>query len=137
MHLNIHLKLFIITVGIFTLSGCASTNYGAIIDSSEIPIERQRSRLADIGQVTIYKQKDGYLIRGKVTRNAYIRGHISGHLDIEFLNEKNKVIFKTSTGYQHSGTRFNSETFSLKVDETIEKGSRLRITHVESTRHED
>jgi len=137
MQLNIRLKLFIITIGIFTLSGCASTDYGTVIDSSEITIERQRSRIANIGQVTIYKQKEGYLIRGKVTRNAYVRGHISGHLDIELLNAKNKVIFKTSTIYQHVGIRFNHGTFSLKLDKAIEKGSRLLITHVESTRHND
>ncbi len=81
MLINKNIQQFIISVGIILLSGCATVDDGKKIDENIVKIERQNSRIAGIGQVTVYQQKEGYLIRGKVTRNAYIRGHISGHLD--------------------------------------------------------
>lgn len=137
MLLNIKLKSFIITAGIIYLSGCAAINYGKVVDESIVTIERQRSRIADVGQVTIYQQKEGYLVKGKVTRNSYVRGHILGHLDFELLNPKGEVTFKATTGYRHSGIRFSSEDFSLKIDKPINKGSLLRITHVEYASHKN
>jgi len=32
-------------------------------------------------------------------------------------------MFEPSTRYQHAGIRFNNETFYLKLDKVIEKGS--------------
>ncbi len=135
MLINKNIQQFIISVGIILLSGCATVDDGKKIDENIVKIERQNSRIAGIGQVTVYQQKEGYLIRGKVTRNAYIRGHISGHLDIQLFNPKGKVVFKTSARYQHKGLRFNNESFSIVLKHTIKKGSRLRITHIEASSH--
>lgn len=129
--------LFILATGMMTLSGCASVNYGTVINKNIVTIDRQHSRTADIGQVTIYKQKKGYLVKGKVRRNIFARGHILGHIDLELINANNKVIFKDNIGYQHHGIRFNHEDFSFIINKNIEKGSRLRITHIESASHKE
>ena len=123
------LKSFVITVGIITLSGCATTNFGTPLDHDAIKIEKHQSRIATIGQVKVYKQKDGILIRGKIRRNSYSRGHISGHIDIQLIDAKGNALHSDSTGYTHSGIRFSSEKFSVKLKQKIEKGYLLRITH--------
>lgn len=129
------IKLVINLIGFMVLFGCTTTKYGATLDSSTVKIETIRSRIADIRQVTVYQQKEGYLVRGNVTRNSYIRGHISGHVDFELLNSKGETTFKATKGYRHKGLRFKSEDFSLKIDKPINKGSVLRIAHIESRRH--
>lgn len=130
-------KLVINLIGFMVLFGCATTEYGTALDSNTVKIETIRSRIADIGQVTVYQQKEGYLVLGNVTRNSYVRGHISGHVDFELLNSKGETTFKATKGYRHKGLRFRSEDFSLKIDKPINKGSVLRITHIESTRHKE
>lgn len=131
-----YIKALIILTGITTLSGCATTNYGTPVDNNLVTIETHRSRVADIGQVNVYKQTDGYLIRGKVRRNSYSRGRISGHVDIELVNSKGTVIHSDSTSYTHSAARFSSKDFSLKINQPIEQGSLLRITHKEPIHHD-
>lgn len=130
-----HLKYITFLMVVAGLSGCATIDYGTKLDSSTIEIETHRSRIADIGQVTVYQQKEKYLIMGKVIRNIQGRSHIKGHVDVELLNAQGKVVYETTTRYQHSGLRFNKEKFYLTIEKPIEKGSRLRITHTESTTH--
>ena len=123
---------------VFTLLvGCATTQKGVALDSNTVKIETQRSRIADVRQVVVYKQDEGFLITGKVIRGSKVRGHISGHVDFELINAKGKTVFKKNSGYQHSGLRFTSEKFSVKVSEAISKGSVLLITHVEATQHKE
>jgi len=126
-----------ILIGIFSgltlLTGCATTDYGTPMSNNDIAIETQGSRIASISQVKMYKQKDGYLIRGKVIRSTHGRSHIRGHIDIELLNSKGEIVFKDTTGYRHSNIRFRSEYFSLKMSQKLDKGIRLRILHRESS----
>jgi hypothetical protein len=119
------------------LVGCATTQIGVALDSNTVKIETQRSRIADVRQVVVYKQDKGFLITGKVVRGSNVRGHIDGHVDFELINAKGRTVFKKNSGYQHSGLRFASEKFSVKVDEAIDKGSILRVTHIEKTIHKN
>lgn len=135
MLFNKHLKLVTILMVTVGLSGCSTIDYGTKLDSSTIEIETHRSRIADIGQVTVYQQKENYLIMGNVTRNILGRSHIKGHVDVELLNTYGIVVYETSATYQHSGLRFNKEKFKLTIEKPIKKGSLLRITHDESTKH--
>ena len=126
------LKYFITIIAMTLLSSCATTNLGTLLDNDAVKIEKHSSRIASIGQVNVYKQKDGTLIRGKIRRNSYSRGHISGHVDIQLIDEKGKILHSDSTGYAHSGIRFSSERFSLKLKQVMVEGNLLRITHRES-----
>lgn len=119
------------------LVGCATTQKGIILDSDIVKIETNRSRIADVRQVVVHKQDEGFVTTGKVVRGSNVRGHIAGHVDVELINANGKTIFKKVSGYQHAGLRFTSEKFSVKIDKEINKGSVLRITHVESTKHTD
>ena len=62
------------------LVGCATTQKGIVLDSDIVKIETNRSRIADVRHVVVYKQDNGFLITGKVVRGSYIRGHIDGHV---------------------------------------------------------
>lgn len=117
------------------LSGCAGIDYGTKLDSNIIKIDTHKSRIADIRQVTVYQKNGSYLVMGNVVRNIHGRSRIVGHVDLELLNARGKVVYETSTRYQHRGLRFNKEKFYITISKPIEKGSRLRITHSNRTMH--
>ncbi len=103
-----------------------------MLDSDVVAIERQGSRVANIGQVAVFQQEEGSLVRGKVRRSHYGRSDIPGHVDIELIDSNGKSVYKDSVSYRSISLRKREAKFYVKLDRVIEKGSLLRIKHHDS-----
>ena len=81
-------KLFIIAIAAIVVSGCAS-----LTTNNNLAIERIDSIFATIRNVRIEKSEDGILyVRGNIKRRYSNIGKIPGHINVDILNTKGKVI---------------------------------------------
>ena len=123
-----------VIVSMTLLTGCAT--YKEYENDKEITIEKTDSIMAHITRVGLYKTEGNEIkLRGELKRKPYLLAPIPGHLDIELVGLKGKVIKQTQLNYRRKSTKSLISYFSISLPVEPALLSAVRIKHHNAGSH--
>ena len=116
------------------LSSCAT--YKELGSDKKIAIETIGSLMARITRAGLYTDEENkIMLRGELKRRAFLRAPIPGHLDIELVNLKGKVVKSTQLEHRSRGGKSRISYFSIHLPVKPSLLSLVRIKHHNAELH--
>ena len=131
---------FVFKIAVFStllyLQGCASQPWQ--VTDSDIKTELVYSKHYKISQVLIFEKTTGFLIKGDMRNNRRISPIPLGHIDIDIVDSKGRVLHKSTTLLHRFGKANRSRKrykFNTEIPNIPPEGGVVRVTHHTAALH--
>jgi len=122
---------------LFYLQGCATQAWK--VTNADIKTEFVYSDYLKISKVMIYEKSDGFLIAAYMRKKNLPTLMVKGHIDIDIVDSKGRVLHKTTTRFHRVGKANRPRElykFSIEVPIMPPEGGVVRVTHHKAALHQ-
>lgn len=123
-------------ISLIFILGCMSKPWR--VTDTNIKTEIAPSKHLEKLQIVIFEKPEGFSIRGDMREKHRVPSMPIGHIDIDIVDGKGRVLHKTMADIHRSGkaNRFHKRyKFNIEVPLIPPEGSTIRVAHHEAALH--
>lgn len=133
---------FVFKIAVFStllyLQGCASQSWK--VTDADIKTELVSSDYLKISKVMIFEKSNGFLITAYMLKKNLPALMVKGHIDIDIVDSKGRVLHKTTTRFHRVGKANRPRVlykFSIEVPYIPSEGGIVRVEHHKTALHQE